>query len=526
MKVFVAGGVKALVYGNLQRNLAVHGIHIIGFSATIEPFPYNGFPVGTEGVIIVKDMIGHDMRNPVVADAKAAGIKYALIERKWSKAKEGLVTTGFITKATDPKAKILPTDTKAVLDFILELRKGPGPTGAGSSSRTPSFPELQSRFPSLTTGEYQVAVSLANKHTGTIVEVPDFEITASIGLTLEHNYDALTSAAKLVELARVEFPELADFFTIHRATATIEDARAVWRLDPQLRMAATKEWAKQRFRRFQKEGKGWILFNDNRDVIKPLFGAAVDWDLICDARAEVYGPWARKLKFPNPCLKEFQDLHHIMNPNTTVDDVLRAIDEGKLKGIKVPRENHGVLGYFTSVEAMEEWFGMAPVETPVVEEPLEAVATEVTEGPFFGFEAEHVLEPVPQAEPAKPFDAVELAELIEAGLKGILRSFAADIGQKLGALQADAVEAGAARDAAHNTMTAIAGLTTAVTGLNATVKQLSDDVVLIANEVRSLKEQRDAAKADPAAVKALAIGHSVLAAKGAEVRIVYGDLKP
>ena len=72
MDVLVAGGAHSLVFGNFQRNLNNFGINIVSHTP-VECKSYTGIPIGAEGVIVLKDMINHELSGKVVADAKVRG---------------------------------------------------------------------------------------------------------------------------------------------------------------------------------------------------------------------------------------------------------------------------------------------------------------------------------------------------------------------------------------------------------------------------------------------------------------------
>ena len=120
MKVLIAGGADSLVWGNLRRKLQDHGLFI---KWHVEHDPLDDLPAGCEGVILVKDMIGHMLHDKAVALAKARGLPNARIIRKWSHALPLLRATGFINAAPPSKKAPTPEETQAVvLEYLIGQR--------------------------------------------------------------------------------------------------------------------------------------------------------------------------------------------------------------------------------------------------------------------------------------------------------------------------------------------------------------------------------------------------------------------
>lgn len=525
MKVFVAGGAHSFVHGIFQKNLNDAGMQIIGHAST-ECRSYTGIPVGAEGLIVIKDMINHALSDKTVADAKSRGLPHALVERKWSKARSVLVKTGFIQiPATNIGIKAV--DTKPVVDFILEIRK--------VASRTATLSEVRKRFPLITGEEYNVACGMASKHADVVV-MSDKEVATHIHMVMAEDYGLVRDENALFLRTQTTFPEIATFITPSRVRAAIQDALDSWRRDHQVRDAAIYTFAVSRYRQFQKEGTGWIGSGDLVSIVKPIFGSGGGWNWFCKARAEVYGQWALRLSHLVEALGEFQ----FRNPGVQSIPIVVAraeIDAGRLKGFK---QSHI---YRTSAEAIEEYVKDYPQAKPVEYEadPFPS-GVEIMPKPVLTVQQEASPLPalvLPQAPlPAPPvqvdeghiakftppnLDTVGMADLIESGIKIQLDQFVANLEAKL------TEDSGKnAKDLAaikHDVDVLVNGVTATMSTLCEAVKKLGELVLTTNAEVKTLRDQREAVKSDPASVKALNLGHTLLNAKGAEVRFTLGDFK-
>lgn len=522
MNVFVAGGAHSFVHGIFQKNLKDAGMQIVGHAPT-ECRSYTGIPVGTEGLIVIKDMINHALSDKTVADAKSRGIPHALVERKWSKARSVLVKTGFI-QIPATSIGIKAVDTKPVVDFILEIRR--------VASRTATLSEVRKRFPLITGEEYNVACGMASKHADVVV-MSDKEVATHIHMVMAEDYGLVLDENALFLRTQTTFPEIATFITPSRVRAAIQDTLDSWRRDHQVRDAAIYTFAVSRYRQFQKEGTGWIGSGNLVSIVKPIFGSGGDWNWFCKARAEVYGQWALRLNHLVEAVGDYNMKHPDANP-VLMPFARAEMDAGRLKGFK-----QGYL-YRSSAEAIEEyvkdyqqakhvWYEAVqfPSGVEIRPKPVLIVQQEASPLPALVLPQASLPTPPVQVDEAKfttpNLDTVGMADLIESGIKIHLDQFVANLEAKL------TEDSGKnAKDLAaikHDVDVLVNGVTATMSTLCDAVKKLGELVLTTNAEVKTLRDQREAVKSDPASVKALNLGHTLLNAKGAEVRFTLGDFK-
>jgi len=105
-QLLVAGGGRRFVLGKFANNLVEEGgwvvWHVEGYRE--EGSPFTGIPAGCQGVICLVDMMGHGACGKVTDAAKAAGIPYAHVPRKWASALPVLLNQGVLPpKVTNEK---------------------------------------------------------------------------------------------------------------------------------------------------------------------------------------------------------------------------------------------------------------------------------------------------------------------------------------------------------------------------------------------------------------------------------------
>lgn len=111
MRVVVVGGADSFVRGNLTRKLDEHGVEVVGHLAQTLG---KALPAGTEGVVIIKDMVSHAMAGQAVDMAKASGVPVAMVQRKFSSALPVLRAKGIVEpesgdSSTETEEEELPT---------------------------------------------------------------------------------------------------------------------------------------------------------------------------------------------------------------------------------------------------------------------------------------------------------------------------------------------------------------------------------------------------------------------------------
>lgn len=506
-----------MVFGNFQRNLNDFGIQIISH-ASMESKTYTGIPKGAEGVLILKDMINHELSGKVVADAKSRGLPYALVERKWSRTQDILVKMGFIkVPATDNRIKAM--DTKNLVDFILDIRK--------VANRTATLTEVRKRFPLVTGEEYNVACGVASKHANVVV-LSDKEIASYIAKVLAEDYGLVKDEDALFLRTQAAFPDAASFVTMSRVRAVIQDTLSTWKRDRQARDQAIYAFAVSRYRQFKEHGTGWINSDALLQIVKPIFGTGGDWDNFCKARAEVFGPWALRLSHLVDAVNMWNYKHPDVLKPISLPFAKAEIDAGRLKGFK-----QGHL-YRSSVEAIEDYI-QARDYLPKPADPVTINSADIQDVPITPVNPNGpVLEDVAfvpdvtigSARPTPPtpaFDMVGLAELIESGVKIQLDQFTAKMEARIGEDAENNADAVAAIQ--RDVTGLVKGVTTTVNALTTTLGELIKVVQSTSAEVKALREHREVAKTDPADAKALHLGYSLLNSKGAEVHMKIGDFK-
>jgi len=106
-KVLVAGGQSVHMQGMFQDNLRPHGVEIGWvYGGGSEKNSFNGIPQGCEGVLIIRDYIGHLLSGKVIRAAKEANLPLAIISRKWAVAEPILRMQGILAPATAPPDKV------------------------------------------------------------------------------------------------------------------------------------------------------------------------------------------------------------------------------------------------------------------------------------------------------------------------------------------------------------------------------------------------------------------------------------
>jgi len=491
MNVFIAGGAHSMVFGNFQRNLNSIGIQVVGH-APMESKTYNGIPVGADGVIILKDMISHELSGKVVADAKARGLIYALVERKWAKAQAALMKMGFIKAGTTRDIPVTHTtatakvmDTKPVSDFILETHN--------SSGRIATLSEIRQRFPEVSTEDYNAACKIAVDNGIATKVVSDKDVASYITEVLRDDYSLVRDEAALTQRVQETFPDIATFVTPKQIKDVTLYTTSTWRRYPGTRERAIYSFALSRYRQFKKDGTGWISFGDLDRIVKPIFGVGGNWNNFCRARAEVFGAWAFKTEMLKNVLEDYNK-QNPQGPTISEADARMEMAKGSLKGFMIGGH------YRTSVAAIVDYVKNLDQDSNKPKVPED---TTVAKPPA-----------VPAPTPA--FDSVGLAELIESGVK-------IQLSQHMTKLEACIGENSRKNAEVLETMKQDAE--TRLSNAISIIHGLSDVVRILSDDIRRLQDQMAAVKSNTNATEAQNLGSTLLNAKGAEVRLIFGECK-
>lgn len=391
MEVLVVGGVKSFVLGPVQKHLKAEGVNIAWFVSEKDNLArtYTGIPAGCEGVIVMRDGISHSLSGKVNNDAKAAGVRIAMVDRQWSRSEGLLRKHGFL-----PPAPVATTPSLTV---------APPPP--------PSLPKQLAPSWSWET----IANALAEDY-GQLLDVPTF----------------------VARIAAESKGNAGDKNLVGTVNNVIKDKQAKWAKSYALRVADIRHWLTGRFKQFRDTGKGWVGFND--PVMQSIFGRKVQWDEVAyDARAEAFGEWARTLISLSPAIEEFTKLR----PNVPFDPAAEII-AGRLQGVAVPLPlsktgNLRSARYYTSKVAVQDFadtYHPLPTLAIVTPSPAPAAATPPV-----------TVAPPPQA-PApvvpKPADTsldwVGMADLIETGVNSKVETARTSIEAKANATQASVQE--------------------------------------------------------------------------------------
>jgi hypothetical protein len=580
MKVLVVGGAKPRVTGNFQRKLNEVGIEILWHVPNKTPKRYKGIPSSAEGVLIIKDMIDHSLSGKVLAEAKSreedikakgGTFPWALIDcLNWPDAEATLKDRGFIkpVAAPAPSPTLAEIQKRSVLDYICEIR------GTG---RNPTLEEVQTRYAGVTPDIYKASLSIAAKTTPLAKVVTDAEIQSLISAVLSEDYELILDGERLSEAAKAAFPNLAANIHPLQVGRVILDTQAEWKSHKDVRREATYKWLVQRFRKFKDTGKGWISFDDNRGggIIQQIFGAVLHSDKVCEARAEVYGEWARKLISPMDAGKFFATIR----PDCPgiLCGWTHLIVKGDLQGIMVDRKTHGV-GYHTSEKAVQAYADKFFPLTKKVEEPVKKMPQPQREGIIARMmekdptltrdiaerrieaylnnklaeklaKEPEVIPAVPDVTPTAtpepepltvvhtsmdssapaaptPIDLVGFAELVETGVSLKLQDLWKLMDERWKEESDRSVAALATLKAEITTM--VGSMVSVTIMLTEAIGKLSERQVNMIQEVRSLRESIKTippVTKSPDMDKATALGMSILNAQHAEVHTTYGEKK-
>lgn len=326
------------------------------------------------------------------------------------------------------------------------------------------------------------------------------EIKHSILLSLASDYSLINDRDALLAKTKKDFPDIADPITMSDLDLALLHVRKEWRMSYSARDRAFYTWASTRFTQFRDDGAPWLSTTEWSSATKKIFGVTAERDQLVKARIDVLGEWARDLVRPNVAIQEFVDT----NPDVPFDmdaaDISEKIRLGHMGGVDTGS------GYFTSTLALSEYIHGLIDQSKEPEQPLVA---KIVDQP--------VVVPSPNQ---TGVDLVGLAELIESGISIRLDDVLLKLSAKIESTKSYSDDLG--KDVNAGLVNVIALIQTQAAALGELMKKVAS----MSDEIRTLREQRDAVRADPAAVKAANLGHAILAASGAEIHLSIGTIKP
>lgn len=370
-QILIGGGASSLVFGNLSRKLNKANLKVEWHVSDIDGGKYTNLPAACEGVIILRDMIGHTLFYSIVAEAKKQGIPLAAIPRKWSHAEPILRLQGFLPDA-HPLKKAAPQDV--VLQtavFYLDRERDKG--------RVPKIDEVEAVVrktlgpkSSLSQKVYKAAVSQSaavnaqkQKPIPPSPSLKASEVGLWVETVLEEHPEKSRNARKLAT------EMIKENGNIPQASQLVEEAVAKVKKRWNSRLPADRKWRneiihKWLVRWFQRALEGltkfWPTYSESRKQSKRIFDVMVDWAMVQTARAEVIGEWAYDIGSVNSLALYYAAKH----PLVTSADLQEAIDDGRIPSVTIP-SGKGGLRQYTSERAIDDY--LAGLKDSTVTEP-------------------------------------------------------------------------------------------------------------------------------------------------------------
>ena len=369
-QILVGGGASSLVFGNLSRKLNKVNLKVAWHVSDIDGDKYTNLPTGCEGVIILRDMIGHTLFYSIVAEAKKRDIPLAAVPRKWSHAEPILRLQGFLPTA-HPLKKAAPRDV--VLEtavFYMDRER--------AKDRVPKIDEVEAVVrktlgpkSSLSQDEYKVAVSRSAAVNATkrkpvkAQTLKASEIGLWVETVLEEHPEKATNARKLT----VEM--LQEYGNVPQAALLVNEAVAVtkkrWKsrlaTDLKWRNGIIHRWLVRWFRRaVDGNTKIWPTYSTVGKQTRSIFNVKVSWSLVQAARAEVLGDWAYELNSV-ASLEEYYSKSHPSGSGAVLEE---AILGGLVESVMIPVGKKGSRQY-TSKKAINDYLdALRPKAAPPV----------------------------------------------------------------------------------------------------------------------------------------------------------------
>ena len=333
-RVFIVGGFNSMVFGNFERNLNENGIKIGGHHQKGDVL--RAIPSDCDGVIIMYDMVGHHIMYQAEKLADIRNLPLVRVPRKWSVAVDHLRKTGFLPEET----------TVPVLD-----------------KTTIPAPE-ETNLPS----------TLSEKVRALIEKDPE--------LVLKPN--------SAVEVLIKESPTLVRREVEQEMVAAISVFRKIMedrtRTGTAQKQKFVKAWLIRWFERVAAKEDDIPTFGSFRKRGKELFGVALNYDFVHEARIVTYGAWAEDVNFAS----RLTDWFERQEPQSEYS-LIQLLEAGKIDGVETRN------GWITSKAAIENWRTARSPE-PTISEPEPEPA-------------------IPESDPSTQTYEVDLSSIVKEAIK-------------------------------------------------------------------------------------------------------------
>ncbi|OHD25081.1 MAG: hypothetical protein A2Y38_02730 [Spirochaetes bacterium GWB1_59_5] len=313
-KILIVGGVDSFVHGNLERKLQEAGVDV-GWHVSSELARFPGIPDACEGVMIIKDFCGHHVSNPAKAEAKARGVPWAAVTRKWSDAEPILRMQGILPAAYN--GQIQQGTDAAVLALAVEYV-----TAQREWGRYPKLDEVQAVLQRVFGPSYRLSDDLFKKVMAATAEVvpltldeqvervldsepapvvapaapapmPEDECRIAVRTVLESHPDLATQPEQIIAAMTGLAEGQANSVLVEQEAQVIRQEWA--KHDAVRRDASITAWVRELLRAVQRGERTLPTQSVFYKEGKPLFGINPPWRIMQDTRAEVFGEWARVL---------------------------------------------------------------------------------------------------------------------------------------------------------------------------------------------------------------------------------------
>ena len=386
--VLVAGGVNAFVHGTFGENLASHGLKVEWYVPHDHDF--TGLPKGCAGVVVLKDAVSHILEDKVITEAKAKGIPFARVVRKWAFAENALRKVGLIVSG-EPPPKI--NYEAFAYKYICDVRR---------SGRVPSRDQVREYL--LKTFGHRVDLghkALKNLYSRAAQEVcMTPPAVAPVATTPDTGVVATGLSSVCVPARPPELPEVREWANLlieedpNRLTnpealaesvadhlkcqaSQIKDIIANYLIDTKARIKsrrpADQVWHKNLMRTWLRSIYKECAFElpesrATNAMSNKVFGMCIPLEVSQDARADVYGEWARDILL---CPVATGYLRKKYNIKTNLSKLL---EQGVIPGLKLGKTWH------TSTSQLDEYAKKVGTGAVIAVDPPAPKAVERKEG--------------------------------------------------------------------------------------------------------------------------------------------------
>jgi hypothetical protein len=363
-KVLIVGGVEDIVQGNFGRKLQEAGVEV-GWHQAHDTVRFHGIPEACEGLIIIISPCGHQLSNPAREEAKAKGLPWVPVTRKWSDAEPRLRAVGILPAATN--GQVLPNNdeqARAIAGDYVRIQR--------ESGRNPKPDEVAAILKRVFGPNYQLTeetykqVMRDVRDQPVIMAPPDEEpvpvpeapapvppvpstpedIRVAVRTVLDEHPEQATRMGDILQAM--------DGLVVAPDPAVVMDEASKVRLewlvgDLAKRDVAITAWTHDVLRAVQRGERSLPRQGDFNKEGKALFGVHPPWPIIQQVRKEVFGAWAGHLLRYHEAVHYFEELE-----GGTREEFDEAIRSGKIPSI--PQGDT----CYTSKMAIDEYVGNLP----------------------------------------------------------------------------------------------------------------------------------------------------------------------